>query len=73
MDRFMDRGNWYIQLVKVLYCKLSTIAKKLHVPTFLHVPTGPRFELQASMMGGECYYCATVESLRGWRKALQIG
>ena len=25
----MDRGNQYIQLVKVLYCKLPTIGKQL--------------------------------------------
>ena len=28
----MGRGNWYIQLVKFLYCKLPTISKKL--PSF---------------------------------------
>ena len=31
---FMGRGNQYIQLVKVLYCKLLTISKKL--PSFQH-------------------------------------
>ena len=29
---FMGRGNQYIHLVKVLYCKLPTIGKE--VPTF---------------------------------------
>ena len=29
---FVGRGNQYIQLVKVLYCKLPTIGKQL--PTF---------------------------------------
>ena len=28
-DNFMGRGNQYIQLVKVLYCKLPTIGKQL--------------------------------------------
>ena len=31
---FMGRGNQYIQLIKVLYCKLPTIGKKL--PSFQH-------------------------------------
>ena len=31
---FVGRGNQYIQLVKVLYCKLPTIGKQL--PTFPH-------------------------------------
>ena len=34
MGSFMGRGNQYIQLVKVLYCKLLTISKKL--PSFPH-------------------------------------
>ena len=29
MASFMDRGNQYIDLVKVLYCKLPTIGKPL--------------------------------------------
>ena len=29
MGSFMGRGNQYIQLVKVLYCKLPTISKQL--------------------------------------------
>ena len=32
---FVGRGNQYIQLVKVMYCKLPTIDKKL--PTFQHM------------------------------------
>ena len=32
MGSFVGRGNQYIQLVKVLYCKLSTTGKQL--PTF---------------------------------------
>ena len=34
MGRFVGRGNQYIQLDKVLYCKLPTIGKQL--PTFPH-------------------------------------
>ena len=34
----MDRGNLYIQLVKVLYCKLPTIGEQL--PTFPHKVQG---------------------------------
>ena len=37
-DSFMGRGNQYIQLVKVLNCKLSTICKKL--PSFPHKVQG---------------------------------
>ena len=33
-DSFVGRGNQYIQLVKVLHCKLPTIGKQL--PTFPH-------------------------------------
>ena len=29
MDSFVGRGNQYIQLVKILYCKLLTIGKQL--------------------------------------------
>ena len=38
MGRFIDGGNQYIPLVKVLYCKLLTIGKQL--PTFLHKVSG---------------------------------
>ena len=34
MGSFVGRGNQYIQLIKVLYCKLLTICKQL--PTFPH-------------------------------------
>ena len=42
MGSFMGRGNQYIQLVKVLYCKLLTNGKQL--PTF-PLEVGPGFEL----------------------------
>ena len=38
MSSFVGRGNQYIQLVKVLYCKLPTIGKQL--PTFPHMVWG---------------------------------
>ena len=38
MGSFVDRGNQYIQLVKVLYCKLPTIGKQL--PSFSHKARG---------------------------------
>ena len=38
MDSFVGRGNQYIQLVKVLYCKRLTIGKQL--PTFPHKVLG---------------------------------
>ena len=31
---FVGRGNQYIQVVKVMYCKLPTIGKQLRVHTF---------------------------------------
>ena len=34
---FMGRGNQYIQLVKVLYCKLPTIGKQLQVKAQMKV------------------------------------
>ena len=48
------RGNQYIQLVKVLYCKLLTIGKPL--PTFPHKVRGLNY-----LRGGRqlCYQCAT--------------
>ena len=36
--RLVDRGNQYIKLVKVLYCKLPTIGKQL--PAFPHKVKG---------------------------------
>ena len=47
---FVGRGNQYIQLVKVLYCKLPTIGKQL--PTFPHKVWG--IELLTSEVGGQC-------------------
>ena len=44
------RGNQYIQLVKVLYCKLPTNGKQL--PAF-PLEVGPGTELSASEVGGE--------------------
>ena len=40
----IGRGNQYIQLVKVLYCKLPTNGKQL--PAF-PLEVGPGFELQS--------------------------
>ena len=52
--------NQYIQLVKVLYCKLPTIGKQL--PIFLHKVRG--FELPTSEVGGECTTIAPLWPLR---------
>ena len=50
MGSFMGRGNQYIQLVKVLYCTLLTIHKKLpSLPTY-----GSGFELLTTEVVGEC-------------------
>ena len=38
MGSFVGRGNQYIQLVKVLYCKLPTIGKQLPT-TALYIHT----------------------------------
>ena len=38
MGSLMGRGNQYIQLVKVIYCKQLTISKQL--PTFPHMVQG---------------------------------
>ena len=49
-NNFMGRRNQYIQLVKILYCKLPTIGKKTTV-----FPTqGLGFEPLTSEVGGEC-------------------
>ena len=50
MGSFVDRGNQYIQLVKVLYCQLPTSGKLL--PTSPHKVPG--FEPPTSEVGGEC-------------------
>ena len=44
MDSFMSKRNWYIQLVKVLHCKLPTIGKEL--PTFPHRTGGLNLRAQ---------------------------
>ena len=45
MDSFMNRGIQYIQLVKVLYCKLLTNSKQL--PAFpLEVGLGTELQSQ---------------------------
>ena len=43
MGSFVGKQNQYIQLVKVLYCKLPTIGKQL--PTFPHKVWGFKFSL----------------------------
>ena len=50
MGSFMDRGIRYIQLVKVLYCKLLTIGKQ----TTNFSTKGQGFEPPTSEVGGEC-------------------
>ena len=55
MDSFKGRGNQYIQLVKILYCKLPTNSKQL--PSF-PLEVGPGFELRSERR--ECYHSATV-------------
>ena len=58
MGSFMDRGNQYIQWVKVLYCKLPSNGKQL--PAFLYLRSGQ--DLNSNLRGGrrECYHSATV-------------
>ena len=57
MGSWKGGGNRYIQLVKVLYCKLPTIGKQL--PTFPY--NGPGFEPVTSEGGRRAgYHCATV-------------
>ena len=53
---FMGKGNQYIQLVKVLYCKLLSIGKQL--PTFPNNIQG----LTTDLRGGRpvSYHCATM-------------
>ena len=48
MGSFVGRGNQYIQLVKVVYCKLPTIGMQL--PTFSHKVQGLNCQPQ---VGGE--------------------
>ena len=64
MYSFMVRGNQYIELVKVLYCKLPTISKQT-----TNFPTGgPEFEPRTSEVGDECVigYVLKLQSLHGW-------
>ena len=61
MDSFVGRGNQYIQLVKVLYCKLPTNGKQ--IPAF-HLRSGQ--EPNSDLRGGrrECnYHSVTVVPL----------
>ena len=58
MSSFVARGNQYIQLVKVLYCKLPTISKQL--PTFPHKVRVWTTDLRGGR--GVSYHCATMAS-----------
>ena len=51
MGSWKGRGNQYIQLVKVLYCKLLTNGKQL--PAF---PLEVGNRTPTSEVGGECYH-----------------
>ena len=59
----MGRGNQYIQLVKVLYCKLLTIGKQL--PSFAHRVWGfncsPQ-RLEANVLMSKVCYSYSVET-----------
>ena len=57
---FMGRRNQYIQLIKVLYCKLPTNSKQL--PAF-PLEVGPGFELRSQRWRQECYHFAPVVHL----------
>ena len=52
---FMGKGNHYIQLVKVLYCKLPTIRKKLQ--SFPHRVQS--LKRRTPKVGGKCVTFAT--------------
>ena len=58
MGRCRDRENQYMQLAKVLYCKLPTISKQL--PTF----QGLEFEPLTSEVGDECVTTAQLWPLK---------
>ena len=60
MANFMGRGNQYIQLCKVLYCKLPTMGKQLLLS---HITSG--FEPSTSVVGGKCVTIATVAPNKG--------
>ena len=57
---FMDRGNKYILLVKVLHSKLLTISKKL--PNFPHMGLG--FESPTTEVGD---YIVSEILIRNWK------
>ena len=54
---FMGRGNQYIELVKVLNCKLPTKGKQ--VPPF-PLEVGLPTKTPILEVGGECYHSATM-------------
>ena len=61
MGSFMGRGNQYIQLVKVLYCKLPTIGEQL--PAFLsHRVLSLTRRPQRKEVN--VYHCATVDPIK---------
>ena len=57
MSSFVGRGNQYIQLVKVLYCKLLTNGKQL--PAF-PLEVRPGTEPRSQRWRLECYHSATM-------------
>ena len=62
MGSWQGEGNQYIQLVKVLYCKLPTNGKQL--PGFPH-DIRPGFESSSHRLGGECVTTAPHGVLQG--------
>ena len=64
MGSFVSKGNQYIQLVKVLYCKLPTIGKQL--------PTFPHYEPQTSKVGGECVTTVPLRDVIMYKFAVSI-
>ena len=65
MGSWKGRGKQYIQLVKVLYCKLLTDGKQL--PAFpLEAMPGTKPGLRGGMR--ECYHSATVASQLAYKK-----
>ena len=60
MGSFMGRGNQYIQLVKVLYCKLLTNGKQL--PAF-PLEVGPGTEPPISEVGGKSVNTLSINQL----------
>ena len=68
---FVARGNQYIQLVKVLYCKLPTICKQL--PTFLHKAWGLKLRPQSVFPLHHCGLCETAKYTYKYFKYLRMG